>query len=211
MLPKNQFLSEYMGEFLDTDGLVFTGFRECMGAARKGTKLYVGIDWGAGGGGDFTVISAINEYGEQEDLIYWNNKTTAQQIDAVCEWIDLNYDRIALIVPELNSIGTPYTDMVAQRYPTLTIEGFKTTNNSKADIVTALQTAFEKKNILIMENEAQAIELGAYAAEYNPKTHNIYYNAPTGLHDDKVMALCLAWYAYKNARGTGEYYITFIG
>lgn len=209
MLPKNQFLSEYMGEFLDTDGLVFTGFRDCMGAPANGKKLYIGIDWGAGGGNDYTVICSINELGQQEDLIYWNNKSTQQQIDAVCEYIELNYDRIALVVPELNSIGTPLTDMVIERYPTLQWEGFKTLNSTKNELVTALQTAFEKKTIQILEDEAQAVELGAYSAEYNPKTHNTYYNAPQGLHDDKVMALCFAWYAYRNATGTGNYTVSF--
>jgi len=210
MLPKNQFLSEYMGEFLDTDGLVFTGFRDCMGAPEKGNKLYIGIDWGAGGGNDYTVICAINEHGQQEDLLYWNNKSTQQQIDAVCDYIDLNYNRIALIVPELNSIGTPYTDLVMQRYPTLSFEGFHTLNNTKAELVTALQTAFEKHTIQILEDEGQAVELGAYSAEYNPKTHNTYYNAPQGLHDDKVMALCFAWYAYQNAGGSGKYNVSFL-
>ena len=211
MLPNNQFISEYMGEFLDTDGLVFTGFRECMGAPQKGKKLYLGIDWGAGGGNDYTVICAINEFGQQEDILYWNNKTTQQQIDAVCDYIELNYSRIEYIVPELNSIGTPYTDLVMQRFPLLHIfEGFHTTNSSKSELVTALQTAFEKKTIQILENEPQAVELGAFSAEYNPKTHNVFYNAPTGLHDDKVMALCLAWYAYRTAGGVGSYTVSFL-
>lgn len=209
MLPKNQFLSEYMGEFLDTDGLVFTGFRDCIGAPEKGKKLYIGIDWGAGGGNDYTVICAINEHGQQEDLLYWNNKSTQQQIDAVCEYIDLNYNRIALIVPELNSIGTPYTDLVMQRYPSLQFEGFHTLNSTKAELVTALQTAFEKHTIQLLENEGQEIELGAFSAEYNPKTHNTYYNAPQGLHDDKVMALCFAWYAYRTC-GSGQYNVSFL-
>ena len=210
MLPNNQFLSEYMGEFLDTDGLVFTGFRECMGAPEKGSKLYIGIDWGAGGGNDYTVICSINEHGQQEDLVYWNNKTTQQQIDAVCEYIELNYNRIAFIVPELNSIGTPFTDMVMSKYPSLQWEGFHTLNSTKNELVTSLQTAFEKKTIQILENEEQAVELGAYSAEYNPKTHNTYYNAPQGLHDDKVMAMCFAWYAYTNAGGYGRYTVSFL-
>lgn len=38
-LPKNQFRSEYLGEFLDTEGMVFTGFRECMGKASRGEAV----------------------------------------------------------------------------------------------------------------------------------------------------------------------------
>ena len=202
-LPKNQFKSEYLGEFLDTEGMVFSGFRECMGVAEKGSKLYVGIDFGAGGGNDYTVLSAINENGEQEDLIYFNNLSTPQQLDAISDWIQLNYDRIEVIVPELNSIGTPITDLLMERWPTVTFEGFKTTNQSKGEIIMLLQKAFEKHEILICEDEAQAIELGVYSAEYNPRTHNTTFSAPLGLHDDKVMALAFSWFAYKTLSGSG--------
>lgn len=208
-LPKNQFLSEYMGEFLDTDGMVFTGFRDCMGSPEKGRKLYVGIDFGAGGGNDFTVLTAVNDNGEQEDLIYFNTLSTTQQIDALSDWLELNYNRIELVVPELNSIGTPMTELLMERFPTLSFEGFKTTNQSKGEIVVALQKAFEKKEITILEDASQAVELGAYSAEYNPRTHNTSYNAPLGLHDDKVMALCFAWYGYLNATGAG-YSVSFL-
>lgn len=208
-LPENQFKSEYLGEFLDTDGMVFTRFRERMGAAEKGKKLYVGIDFGAGGGNDYTVLCAINDLGQQEDLLYFNNLSTSQQLDAISDWIELNYDRIEVIVPELNSIGTPMTDMLIERWPGVSFEGFKTTNQSKGEIVLLLQKAFEQGEIQIMEDEAQAVELGVYSAEYNPRTHNTTYNAPLGLHDDKVMALCFAWFAYKTLAG-GGYSVTFM-
>ena len=117
IMPKAQFLSEYEGQFLDEEGLVFAGFRDCIKAEIGGnySKLYVGIDWGAGGGGDYTVISTIDDSGKQRHIKYWNDKPTGAQIDTVFNFIKENRNRIALVVPETNSIGQPYTDLLTER------------------------------------------------------------------------------------------------
>lgn len=208
-LPKNQFVSEYLGEFLDTDGVIFVGYSDCYGEPERGKRLYVGIDWGAGGGNDYTVLSAVNEKGQQEDLLYFNELSTTQQIDKISEWLELNQDRVECVMAELNSIGTPMTDLLKERWPTLAIEGFKTTNQSKGEIVLDLQKAFEKKEITILDDASQGVELGAFSVEYNPKTNTTKFSCPMPIHDDKVMALCFAWYAYKNSAG-GGYSVSFL-
>lgn len=194
MLPTNTFKTEYLGEWLDDDGTVFTGFKECIqrNEIKPSDKLYVGIDWANGGGNDDTVVTMLNQNREQVFLEYKNNLTPNQQL----EWIEgilRKYQRqIVVVKPELNSIGTPYTDILKQRLQTMKFNGFVTTNQSKNDIVTKLQVAFEQRTIKILDDEKQTRELSYYAAEYNIRTKTLTYNAPAGLNDDICIALMLA-------------------
>lgn len=47
VVPYNQFRSEYLGEFLDDDGLVFIGYNDCAenNTISPTDRLFVGIDW----------------------------------------------------------------------------------------------------------------------------------------------------------------------
>ena len=117
-----------------------------------------------------------------------------------------------VIQAELNSIGTPFTDMLKQKLSSQLrgkVQGFNTTNKSKNDLVAQLQVAFEQRQIEILDDERQLLELGSYSAEYNPKTHTITYNAPNGLHDDICISLMLAWDAYHKRTLRGAYSIGF--
>lgn len=67
MLPAAQFRSEYLGEFLDDDGSVFTHFTECVqpNVILPEHKLVIGIDWANQGGNDYTVLSIMNTLAQQ--------------------------------------------------------------------------------------------------------------------------------------------------
>lgn len=212
VFPSNIFKTDYLGEWLDDEGSVFTHFKECVKNVQisPNDKLYVGIDWANGVNGDDTVISILNEKGEQVYLSYWNNLNTNQQIDVISETLRPIEKQIVVIQPELNSIGTPYTDLLKDRLQVSTrskVQGFNTTNQSKAEIVSDLQVAFEQGNISILDDEKQLRQLSTYSAEYNPKTRNIYYNAPQGLHDDLCIALMLSYNALNKNKITGSYSI----
>lgn len=212
MLPKNVFLTEYLGEWLSADGSVFVDFKKCIkDTTIKATdKLYVGIDWGNGGGNDDTAISILNQDGKQVYLAYWNNLSTNRQMDRLEKILKPIEHQIVCITTELNSIGTPYTDLLKERLQISTrskMEGFNTTNTSKAEIVSNLQVAFEQNSIQILNNEKQTRELSIYTAEYNPKTKNVSYNAPLGMHDDLCIALMLSYNALKQSKIKGNYIV----
>lgn len=211
-LPHNQFKSEYLGEFLDDDGSVFTNFTECVKdhSIQPTDKLVVGIDWANQGGNDDTVMSIMNTRGEQVYLGYWNNLSSAtQQIDKICAVLEPFRKQIVLIQPELNSIGEVYTDLLRKRLQTTNIQGFNTTNQSKETLVTNLQVAFENHRVDILGDEKQLKELSTYMAEYNLKTKKVSYNAPQGLHDDICIALMLSYDAYMKHRKTGNYVLSY--
>ena len=213
LLPKNVFLTDYLGIFIDDDGTVFTDFKKCINKneIKDSDKLYLGIDWAAGVESDDTVIVAFNQYGKQVYLDYFNKLTPTQQIDRIEKFIVQYKNQIVVVQTELNSLGTPLTDFLKNRSQLKTIinkfVGFNTTNQSKNAIVQNLQLAFEQKEIEILEDEKQSRELATYTAEYNAKTRNVSYNAPNGLHDDICIAMMLAYDAYKNGKIMGAYIV----
>lgn len=212
-MPANKFKSEYLGEWLDDDGTVFIQFKDCAKDVQilPNDKLFVGIDWGMGGGNDDTAIAIINDKGEQVFLDYFNNLTPTQQIDRIIADLEPYMRQIVVIQPELNSLGGVLTDNLKERLQgRARIEGFNTTNQSKNELVMDLQTAFEQKTITILNDPKQMRELSFYTAEYNPKTKNVSYNAPLGLNDDLCIALMLAYNTYKNKKRCGGYAVSAI-
>lgn len=213
MLPKNQYLTEYLGEFLDSDSSVFCGFKECIKAplSNEYKELYIGIDWGNGTNNDDTVICGINERGEQVFVEAFNNKNTTEQIDYISLYLQAYMPKIKKILCESNSLGKPLTELLRTKInKSGLIDDWTTTNQSKARLVSQLQVAFEQQKITLLNDDKQTAELSMYEATYNMKTGNISYNAPVGGHDDICIALMLAWECKQNIMKTGQYSFLFI-
>jgi hypothetical protein len=96
----------------------------------------------------------------------------------------------------LNSIGQPVLEQVWREG--MLIEGFLTTNASKAAIVEGLALALERGELQILNDPVLLAELQAFRAEPLP-SGMMRYSAPAGHHDDCVMALALAWQAASRA------------
>lgn len=216
ILPSNQFKSEYLGEFLDDAGSVFTGFKECIKnlSITNNDSLYVGIDWAIGNSGDDTVLIALNQDGCEVEQMILNNISPTDQINRIATFLRKYKSKIKVITPETNSIGNVYIDQLFTDNPDLKsirCEPFTTTNDSKNKIVTQLQNAFEQRKITILGTDKELNELGTYAMEFNTHTKKITYNAPNGLHDDICMALALAYNGLLNQSKTGYYAVTAFG
>lgn len=212
ILPKKVFLTEYLGQFIEGGGLVFDFFKERqkLVSIRPTDKLYVGIDWSNQANKDYTVVSILNQKGEQVKLSYWNDLTPLKQIEKVYAELEPYLDQIQAIVCETNSLGTPYTDLLSERLQDRhksKIKEFITSNTSKNDLVGKMQVALEQGSISLLPDNKQEREFSYYAAEYNPTTKNITYNAPSGLNDDTVMATMFALYGFNEFKTTGVYSI----
>lgn len=213
MLPKNQFLTEYLGEFMDSDSSVFTGFKECVKEPKKDDykQIFVGIDWGNGTNNDDTVICGINERGEQIFLEYFNNKNTTEQIEYIYFYLQPYLPKIKKILCECNSLGKPLTELLRVRIGKMSlVQDWITTNESKARLVSQLQVAFEQKQITLINDNKQSAELSMYEATYNMKTGNVSYNAPAGGNDDICIGLMLALESKISSLKTGQYSFLFI-
>ena len=212
MLPKGQFLTEYMGEFLDSQSIVFGDFKECISnkEIKDYRELYIGIDWGSGVGSDSTVVSALNERCEQVFMLRFNNKRAVEQVDYIKQYLQPYIKKIKLIVAECNGVGQPLVDSLKIAFDCkVKIEEFATTNASKIKIINQLQVAFEQRQITILDEVQQTNELSMYEAKVGTNG-TITYNAPTGCNDDCVIALMLSLEAKRKTNKTGNYNISFV-
>ena len=209
VLPKNVFLTEYLGEWLDDEGTVFTNIKACVKKLeiQPTDKLFVGIDWSNQGEQDYTVISVFNQNGNQVMLKYFNNTTPLRQIQLIVAQLEPYAKQISIICCESNSIGTPYTELLKEKSQILAqkVVLFNTSNTSKNAGVLNLQTAMENNDVTLLDDEKQKNEFSYFSATYNPKTRNVSYAAPQGLHDDIVMATVFAYDALKNGKVVGVY------
>ena len=203
VMPKNQFISEYLGQFLDGDSLLFENYKDRILPPGTTTRVYIGIDWASGTGQDRTAISVINQSGEQIFTASFNDKNTTQTVDYIEELVRRYNIYNPVIWAEVNGLGKPYCDLLKDRK--IKVTEWTTSNQSKNELVAHLQVAFEQEKISILGDERQIDELGYYEADYNPKTRVVTYNAPRGLNDDTVVALMISWEAYLASNKVGKY------
>jgi hypothetical protein len=203
VMPKNQFISEYLGQFLDGDSLLFENYKNRILPPGTTTRVYIGIDWASGTGQDRTAISVINQSGEQIFTSSFNDRNTTQTVDYIEELVKRYKQNSPVIWAEVNGLGKPYCDLLKSRG--IKVTEWTTSNKSKNELVAHLQVAFEQEKISILGDERQIDELGYYEADYNPKTRVVTYNAPRGLNDDTVVALMISWEAYLSGNRVGRY------
>lgn len=207
-MSQQKYTTEILGEFLTSEGLLFKNFDKCVGEAEHSTQLYLGIDFAAGGEGDYTVLTVLNQNFEMVEVHRTNDLSPMEQVD----WLYRTIEDLARKVPvrkivgEKNSIGVIYIDALNQRLRNLGlhITEFVTSNDSKRQLIEGLQIAFENKGVTILNDPVLHNELRRYEAEINPQTKVIKYNGK-GAHDDMVMSLALAYWGLKNNLGTYTY------
>lgn len=202
-MSPQKYRTEIDGEFLEDGGLLFTNFDACVLTVPADLDdLFIGIDFATGKGGDYTVLSALNQFGNQAILERTNNLRPTAQVDWLADIINSLSGRanIRAIQAEINSIGDVYVDFLRQKvkYP---ITEWNTSNESKRKIITQLQLAFEQEKIGIIGDYAQLNELRKYEMQVNAKTKTVTYNGAAGSHDDTVMALAFAYDALLSGGG----------
>lgn len=211
-MSRNKYTTEVLGEFLSSDGLLFTNIEACVvDSAPSATTLYIGIDFAAGGGGDYTVLSVFNEQGQQVGLHYTNNIPPMQQVEWLANLIN-DYGKshkIHRIYAEENSIGKVYVDALRSRIHGAKVTAFTTTNESKQSMVTEMQIALEQERVQLLRDSRLLDEMRRFEATINPKTKKISYGGHIGTHDDCVMATLIAYHAYCESHKIGNYNISF--
>lgn len=191
-LAERVFGQEILAEFMEDAGGVFRKVVEAATLTEQepiaGHQYLMGVDWGKSV--DFTVLAMLD--------------VTAHRLAAMdrfnqIDWslqrgrLRVLYDRYlpTAIIPETNSIGEP--NIEALRGEGLPVQGFTTTNATKATIIEGLSLAFERGELTILNDPVLVGELQAYERERMP-SGLVRYGAPVGMHDDCVMSLAMAWY-----------------
>lgn len=193
--PERVFQQEYMAEFLEDGGAVFRNLRACIDPeppTEARGRVVMGLDWARYN--DYTVMVAIDTQThrvleiDRFNQIDWTLQRGRLQVMAK-RW------KPSVIYAESNSIGEPNIEELQKMG--LPVTGFATTASSKPQIINSLALAFEQADIHIPDDPVLMGELQAYTLERLPGG-TFRYNAPSGLHDDCVMALALAWHGVTN-------------
>jgi len=191
-LPADVFKQEYEAEFLEDSAGVFRGVSSCLFPEKTITRddragpVVVGCDIAKHT--DFTVLIAMNlKTGRCLELERFNQLNWPVQKDRVLNFARKWQGRIIL---DATGAGDPIYDDLVRRYSN--IEPFKFSSISKAELVQRLIVAVEQQKVTWPEEwQVLTHEMQRYEYEISPRGH-ISYSAPSGFHDDCVMALALA-------------------
>lgn len=192
-MPERTFRTDYLGEFLENEGSIFTHLNNVLmpnGYVPSLSQLTWGIDWASGSGNDRTIITAFNEYNEQVILKEWHSCPPMRQVEEISAEINKHKHLTRSVVVERNGIGAVYIDAL-KRMLHVGVTPFTTTNESKRKAVDNVVMLMEKSEMKLINKEAQISEFEYFESSTTPNG-SITYAAPSMMHDDYVMAVCFA-------------------
>jgi hypothetical protein len=192
-LPEVVFEQEYMANPAENAANPFGSqyIRNCIHPVTTMPIVAYGIDLAKSV--DWTVIVGLDEEGNvayfDRFQMDWHN--TKQTI--------LRLPKCPILV-DSTGVGDPILEDL-QREGVM-IQGLKFTSSSKQQLMEGLQAAIHQGKIGYPEGIiSQELEV----FEYQYTATGVKYSAPSGFHDDAVMALALAWQNFSLKRGTGRY------
>lgn len=198
-----EFAAEYLSDFQAQQGAVFrrpdNGAYVLLPYAQlpPETKTVAGIDWGQDN--DYSVLSIIDaQTGAELYLNRW------RQMD----WPDIRGEMIEAMkahntlgaVIERNSMGSSqitelWVELEKAGLDDFVIQAFTTSGKTKHEIIQLLNKGLVEDNLSLLYIDYASAELRAYTTKRTAS--GMYtYSAPSGQHDDTVMARAFAWFAY---------------
>jgi len=193
-LPEAIYRQEYLAEFQDSEGAVFTNIDgSCILTQWQEPtgRLYAGLDIGTKQ--DYTVMCIMDELGR---VVYmWRDRNLPYNaIVSKVVSIAKTY-KPSVFLCEANGVGDPVYEQIKREYSRT--EPFITTNKSKENMVRRLIGDMEDNALELPSPTlfpALYHELQSYEYQILP-SGTIRYTHPNGLHDDAVDALMLANWA----------------
>lgn len=104
--------------------------------------------------------------------------------------------RVDEVIADATGLGDPVVEQLRRELAEdeIAVTGYDISSvQKKANLIEPLALAFERAELLILDDPVLIAELQAYQQQRLPGGQ-VKYGAPEGLHDDTVMALALAWY-----------------
>ena len=204
-----KFKSEILGEFISEGSYIFGDINHCIqgGGELLGKPAYAGIDWSAGGGNDYTVLTIMTEKRQVIECLSYKDFDAVDLVEELARIIkEKNLKKVQV---ELNSIGSVFYDMLKKKLPAGILKGFTTTNESKRRIIEELIKGFQKRSLTIPPDRELKKELQHYTMEKTAKGYT--YNGADGVNDDYVISLALAYdLCTKVDKPAGKFEISFV-
>ena len=212
-MPERDYAQEFEARFLQVEGAGV--FRGVTSVARlkpamptKGHVHVFGVDWGRTN--DYTVVSVIDAtLGEQRLIDRYSQIEWEFQSERLHRLAEI-YKPVT-IVAEANSMGGPLVERLQRGYQRLIgaprqplpVYAWTATNASKAAAIQALSLAIEQGSLTLLDDRVQTGELLAFEAKASV-TGMLRYSAPSGMHDDTVIALALAHLGAQHERSAPQ-------
>lgn len=192
-LPEVVFEQEYMANPAENAANPFGSqfIQQCIYPLSTQPAAVYGIDLAKST--DWTVILGMDSNG---NTCYFNRfqtdwRTTKQKIQALPK---------AAILIDSTGVGDPITEDLQR--DGLDVTGFKFSQTSKQQLMEGLQAAIHQRKISFPDGVIVS-ELEIF--EYTFTATGVRYSAPSGFHDDCVMALALATQHVKQYSQKGKY------
>jgi len=198
-MPERIFSQEIEAEFVSGSGAVFRNIDACIGVqGQLDGNSVLGIDLAKVK--DFTVVHVLNSRRETIETGRWNKLDwglTKARIGEI-------YRRVGAVkaVVDATGLGSPIVDDL--RRVGLNVEPVSLTSESKADIIENLMVLLDQGAIRIPNDAGLIGELRAFTFETLPSGRD-RYEAPSGKHDDQVIALALAAWGLRNIPPTWSF------
>ena len=192
-LPEVVFEQEYLANPAENSANPFGNayIKNCIRPISSQQIVSYGIDLAKSV--DFTVIIGIDNggnvaYFDRFQMDWHNTKETIRRLP------------VAPILADSTGVGDPILEDLKREG--INIEGLKFTSQSKQQLMEGLAQAIQQGKISYPEGVI-VDELDIF--EYQFTANGVRYSAPSGFHDDCVMALALAWQNHNLKRGSGRY------
>lgn len=190
-LPEAAFKQEYLAEFLENSANPFGSafIQQCTYPLSTDEAVCFGIDLAKSF--DYTVIIGLDKNGS---VCYFERfqKDWRQTVQSI---INLPNKPIAI---DSTGVGDPIGEDVAR---VKEVELFRFSQTSKQQLMEGLALGIQQRKITFPEGHITD-ELNNF--EYVFTRSGVKYSAPSGLHDDCVCALALAWHKWQSSSKTGE-------
>jgi hypothetical protein len=192
-IPEAVYRQEYLADPQENAANPFGAayIRQCCFPISGDSPIVFGIDLAKSH--DYTVVVGLDRNGSvcHLDRFQRDWRSTRNHIGGLAK---------VPITIDSTGVGDPiHEDLASMGYD---IEGFKFTSTSKQQLMEGLANAIHQRKITFPEGIiTQELEV----FEYQYTANGVRYSAPSGFHDDAVMALALAWYKWGKSKGHGVY------
>jgi hypothetical protein len=191
-LPERVFAQEYLAQWIEGAGAVFRNVRECatgeLEEPKKGAIYYGGLDLAKVE--DFTVLVLLDRERRVVHVDRFNQIDWALQVERV-RAAQQRFDGARILVDSTGAGEPVYENL---RSAGCDVQGYSLTARSKADLINNLALLLEQRKIVLprpqlaphLIDELESCEFSVSDAG------NVRSGAPSGMHDDTVIALALA-------------------
>jgi phage FluMu gp28-like protein len=188
-VPAHVYRQEFEAAFLEDEDAVFRNVRELLGAKSAycvpGEHYVFGLDLGRAN--DFTVLIGFET--RRREMIYFHRHRHvgyAAQKDLILKVMNEYRPRLVM---DSTGVGEPIFDDF--RREGLDVTGYHFTEESKRRLIENLIVETEARRVRLFEAPQLIPELEAFRYTMN-RSGRLSYEAPSGAHDDCVVALALA-------------------